>query len=43
MRATFAYTTARILLFVAATMVSANIIVDFVYGWIDPRMRTAPR
>jgi peptide/nickel transport system permease protein len=29
-----------ILLFVAATMVSANIVVDFVYGWIDPRMRT---
>src|SRR5882762_5361501 len=32
-----------ILLFVAATMVTANIIVDFLYGWIDPRMRTAPR
>jgi peptide/nickel transport system permease protein len=32
-----------ILLLVAATMVSANIIVDFLYGWIDPRMRTAPR
>ena len=32
-----------ILLLVAATMVTANIIVDFVYGWIDPRMRTAPR
>ena len=29
-----------ILLLVAATMVSANIIVDFVYGWIDPRMRS---
>jgi peptide/nickel transport system permease protein len=32
-----------ILLLVAATMVTANIIVDFLYGWIDPRMRTAPR
>ena len=31
-----------ILLFVAATMVTANIIVDFLYGWIDPRMRTGP-
>jgi peptide/nickel transport system permease protein len=29
-----------ILLLVAATMVTANIIVDFVYGWIDPRMRS---
>jgi peptide/nickel transport system permease protein len=28
-----------ILLFVAATMVIANIIVDLVYGWIDPRLR----
>jgi peptide/nickel transport system permease protein len=32
-----------ILLLVAATMVSSNIIVDLVYGWIDPRMRTAPK
>jgi peptide/nickel transport system permease protein len=29
-----------ILLLVAVTMVTANIIVDFVYGWIDPRMRS---
>ncbi len=28
-----------ILLLVAATMVSANIVVDVVYGWIDPRLR----
>ena len=32
-----------ILLLVAMTMVSANIIVDLVYGWIDPRMRAAPK
>jgi len=32
-----------ILLCIAVAMVSANIIVDFVYGWIDPRMRTTPR
>jgi peptide/nickel transport system permease protein len=32
-----------ILLLVAATMVSSNIVVDLVYGWIDPRMRTAPK
>jgi peptide/nickel transport system permease protein len=32
-----------ILLFVAVTMVLANIAVDFVYGWIDPRMRTRTR
>ena len=29
-----------ILLLVAVTMVTANIIVDFIYGWIDPRMRS---
>ncbi|MBI1775349.1 MAG: ABC transporter permease [Proteobacteria bacterium] len=32
-----------ILLFVAATMVLSNIIVDIVYGWIDPRMRSSRR
>lgn len=29
-----------ILLMVAATMVAANLLVDIIYGWIDPRMRT---
>jgi peptide/nickel transport system permease protein len=29
-----------LLIFIAATMVAANILVDLVYGWIDPRMRT---
>jgi peptide/nickel transport system permease protein len=29
-----------ILLFVAASMVVANLAVDLAYGWIDPRMRT---
>ena len=29
-----------ILLFVAVCMVSANLLVDFLYGWIDPRLRT---
>ncbi|WP_374445438.1 ABC transporter permease [Stella sp.] len=29
-----------ILLFVAATMVCANLTVDMLYGWIDPRLRT---
>lgn len=29
-----------ILLLVAVCMVSANLIVDFLYGWIDPRLRT---
>jgi peptide/nickel transport system permease protein len=28
-----------ILLLVAATMVSANILVDVAYGWLDPRLR----
>jgi peptide/nickel transport system permease protein len=30
-----------ILLLVGVTMVSANLIVDMLYGWIDPRLRTA--
>lgn len=30
-----------ILLLVAITMVCANLIVDTLYGWIDPRLRTA--
>jgi peptide/nickel transport system permease protein len=30
-----------ILLLVAVTMVAANLIVDTLYGWIDPRLRTA--
>lgn len=30
-----------ILLLVAMTMVCANLIVDMLYGWIDPRLRTA--
>jgi peptide/nickel transport system permease protein len=29
-----------ILLLVAATMVAANLVVDLLYGWIDPRLRT---
>jgi peptide/nickel transport system permease protein len=32
-----------ILLLVAATMVSANLIVDLLYGALDPRLRSAPR
>lgn len=28
-----------ILLMVSATMVAANLLVDIIYGWIDPRMR----
>jgi len=32
-----------ILLIVAATMVTANIVVDVVYGWIDPRLRSSAR
>jgi peptide/nickel transport system permease protein len=28
-----------ILLLVAATMVTANIVVDIAYGWLDPRLR----
>jgi peptide/nickel transport system permease protein len=30
-----------ILLFVAASMVTANLTVDLLYGWLDPRVRTA--
>ncbi len=29
-----------ILIFIAACMVSSNLLVDFLYGWIDPRLRT---
>ncbi len=32
-----------ILLLVAATMVSANLVVDLLYGMLDPRLRSAPR
>lgn len=32
-----------ILLIVAATMVASNIVVDVVYGWIDPRLRSSSR
>ena len=32
-----------ILLLVAATMVTSNLIVDFLYGWLDPRLGTAKR
>jgi peptide/nickel transport system permease protein len=32
-----------ILLLVAATMVAANMIVDLLYGLLDPRLRAAPR
>ncbi|WP_198380251.1 ABC transporter permease [Roseomonas sp. KE2513] len=32
-----------ILLLVAATMVSANLVVDLLYGVLDPRLRSAPR
>ncbi|MBV8457816.1 MAG: ABC transporter permease [Acetobacteraceae bacterium] len=32
-----------ILLLVAATMVTSNIVVDIVYGWIDPRLRSQSR
>jgi peptide/nickel transport system permease protein len=32
-----------VLLFIAVTMVGANITVDLVYGWIDPRLRTPPQ
>jgi peptide/nickel transport system permease protein len=32
-----------ILLLVAATMVCANLIVDLLYGMLDPRLRNAPR
>jgi peptide/nickel transport system permease protein len=30
-----------ILLLIAAAMVCANLVVDMLYGWIDPRLRTA--
>jgi peptide/nickel transport system permease protein len=30
-----------ILLFVAASMVASNLAVDLLYGWLDPRVRTA--
>jgi len=30
-----------VLLMTAATMVAANLLVDLIYGWIDPRIRTA--
>src|SRR6185312_2935537 len=32
-----------ILLMVAATMVTANIMVDVIYGWLDPRLRRGSR
>lgn len=32
-----------ILLLIGATMVTANLIVDLVYGWVDPRIRTNTR
>jgi peptide/nickel transport system permease protein len=32
-----------ILLLVAATMVCANLVVDLLYGFLDPRLRNAPR
>jgi peptide/nickel transport system permease protein len=32
-----------ILLLVAITMVCANLIVDLLYGMLDPRLRAAPR
>jgi peptide/nickel transport system permease protein len=32
-----------ILLIVAATMVTSNIAVDIIYGWIDPRLRSQAR
>jgi peptide/nickel transport system permease protein len=31
-----------ILLLVAASMVASNLAVDLLYGWLDPRVRTAP-
>jgi len=30
-----------ILLMIAATMVVSNLVVDFLYGWLDPRLRAA--
>jgi len=32
-----------ILLMVAASMVVSNFTVDLLYGWLDPRVRTAPK
>lgn len=32
-----------IVLLIAATMVCANLVVDLVYGWLDPRVRVGPR
>ena len=32
-----------IVIMVATTMVLANLLVDLLYGWIDPRLRVAPR
>jgi peptide/nickel transport system permease protein len=32
-----------ILLLVAASMVASNFTVDLLYGWLDPRVRTAPK
>jgi peptide/nickel transport system permease protein len=32
-----------IVLLVAATMVLANLSVDLLYVWLDPRMRAAPK
>lgn len=31
-----------ILLLVAATMVTANCVIDLLYGWLDPRLRNSP-
>jgi peptide/nickel transport system permease protein len=28
-----------VLVMVAATMIAANLLVDLIYAWIDPRMR----
>ncbi len=32
-----------IIILVATTMVVANLLVDLLYGWLDPRLRVAPR
>ena len=31
-----------ILLLIAAVMVVSNLIVDLLYGWLDPRLRAQP-